>query len=486
MCKTKLNSDAQQSVLADEASLDALLLRFYSTIYHIYGVSSLTTRGFKTLCSARGRKWLRGFWKHPARTYSTTAALERMLTSLKDHITQEQWEHLKTAENPEAWRAAHLNWIKTGKRPNMKKLYRLLKDKNFSNKEFESALNKVFKNHRKLKDFSPEELLLFWYFLAGFVDGDGYLRAGKVTALVLTSGYDGLALFCWFKYLLGGRLDFLKDQNTIQLIFNQSNCNYLELITNLNGKLIHFNKIKGLIAHGKKFGFEYRKANLKLLASTNPECFNTYFQGRFEADGWIIIRRKNQTIPLQYRHELEWWLGQRITARLLSIEIGLAGDKASIDAIASVFGITSRKNSGDNTWRMAAEKSVRSKSTKSQAFYRLVSALCSDGSVLPLTIKGIRLKLALELLSLNLPPLNKNQPVVDKRCIDLLLLWAGFPMHNVKGAFERYQEKLKAKEPKAKKPKTKEPEAKKSKTKEPEAKVPKAPLRRARVYKKKP
>jgi hypothetical protein len=84
-------------------------------------------------------------------------------TSLKDHITQEQWE--KTAER--------MDWIKTGKRPNMKKLYRLLKDK--KNKQFESALNEVFKNHRKLKDFSPEELLLFWYFLAGFVDGDGFL-----------------------------------------------------------------------------------------------------------------------------------------------------------------------------------------------------------------------------------------------------------------------------------------------------------------------
>jgi hypothetical protein len=48
--------------------------------------------------------------------------------------------------------------------PNMEKLYRLLKDK--KNKQFESALNETLKNHRKLKDFSPEELLLFWYFLA--------------------------------------------------------------------------------------------------------------------------------------------------------------------------------------------------------------------------------------------------------------------------------------------------------------------------------
>jgi hypothetical protein len=57
---------------------------------------------------------------------------------------------------------------------------------------------------------------------------------------------------------------------------------------------------------------------------------------------------------------------------------------------------------------------------------------------------------------------------VQKQCIDLLLAWAIFPMHNVKGAFERWSEKQKAK------------------NKEPKAKEPKAPLRRPRFNEKKP
>jgi hypothetical protein len=59
----------------------------------------VTTRGFKTLCSARARKGLRKFLKQ---LKSSTAALERTLASLKDHITKEQWEGLNKIKNGEA------------------------------------------------------------------------------------------------------------------------------------------------------------------------------------------------------------------------------------------------------------------------------------------------------------------------------------------------------------------------------------------------
>jgi hypothetical protein len=124
---------------------------------------------------------------------------------------------------------------------------------------------------------------------------------------------------------------------------------------------------------------------------------------------------------------------------------------------------------------MVAEKSIRSNPINSAQFDSFFSALCHDYSFLFLTIKRIKLKLAQKLFSLNPPLLNKNELVVHKQCIDLLLVWGIFPMPNIKGAFERYQKELKAKQPKAKQPKAKKPKSNQ----------PKAPLRRARIHKKK-
>jgi hypothetical protein len=69
------------------------------------------------------------------------------------------------------------------------------------------------------------------------------------------------------------------------------------------------------------------------------KCFNAYLL--FEADGWITIDCENQTIHLRYRAgTFAPPFGQRITARSLNIMIGLAGDKDSIHALASEFGIS--------------------------------------------------------------------------------------------------------------------------------------------------
>jgi hypothetical protein len=70
-----------------------------------------------------------------------------------------------------AKRQVQLGLINIGQLPNnSEEIFRLIKGKIIAGENFEPELNEVFKNHRKLKDFSPEELLLFFYFLSEQMD----------------------------------------------------------------------------------------------------------------------------------------------------------------------------------------------------------------------------------------------------------------------------------------------------------------------------
>jgi len=355
------------------------------------------------------------------------------------YLSSAQLKLLNRIEQDDFWKHVQLMYIKSKKKGDFTKdLKKLLAINTHLTFNFESELEQAFIKYERLTNMSATRQATFWYWFAGLIDGDGHLRStNKSTEIVVTMGYEDIALLYWLKHLLGGRIVPVKDKQAFRIVFIQSNCEFQTLIQHLNGKLRHPNKIKGLTQICAKFNLKLNDGeNLSKLAQDYSEHFKAYVRGLFDADGSIYVRGARHTILLQSNSATEYWLSRRMTAKSLRIEISIAGEQHLMTLLSKCLGVNCSKSrnkpKADGNPSISYKITVSQSSTKQTSnFTNLCIILTQDCSFLPFTIKHIRLNMLKSFGCLTRPFFFSNHDkVVHEECINWLLTWLLWPIAN--------------------------------------------------------
>jgi hypothetical protein len=360
-------------------------------------------------------------------------------------LSSAQFKLLNRIEQADFWKRVQLMYIKSKKKGDFSKdLKKLLVINTHLTFNFESELEQAFTKYEHLTNMSATRQATFWYWFAGLIDGDGHLRStNKSTEIVVTMGYEDIALLYWLKHLLGGRIVPVKDKQAFRIVFIQSNCEFQTLIQHLNGKLRHPNKIKGLTQICAKFNLKLNDVeSLSKLAQDYSEHFKAYVRGLFDADGSIYIRGARHLTVLEYSSPSEYWLSQRMTAKSLRLVLGITGAKDLINSIGQELQLSLQqslnkpKQDGNESRSYRLGVSLTNPTKFHNSNFEKLFDIIKDYGPVP-TVKKVRLCLILEYLKLPRPFITQNSQIqIHPDFITYLLVWSIWPIAHKKREYE--------------------------------------------------
>jgi hypothetical protein len=126
----------------------------------------------------------------------------------------------------------------------------------------------------------------FFDWLAGLIDGDGYLyirKINRLTSLIITFDLRDEKTAKMIKYHLGGHLQLINGSQAIRFLLYKREDIFL-FINNLNGLIRTPNRIKQFKLVCWKYGVEYKDP-------INLEYNNAWFSGYFDAEGYISYNK---------------------------------------------------------------------------------------------------------------------------------------------------------------------------------------------------
>jgi hypothetical protein len=188
--------------------------------------------------------------------------------------------------------------------------------------DFDNTLiseNLFISDHLK-KHQKPETEEEFGYYLAGLIEGDGYIGGRRIEIAFHT---DDISSAYYIKKRIGyGSVLFLRDKNSVRYVLRKS-AGLERVFSLINGKFLGQSKLDQLICHkyNELFGKPILpKANLDLLT-------NHWLAGFADADGKFgIYISKSQTHKLGYNITLPFRIKQKYPELLILVKQHLGGN----------------------------------------------------------------------------------------------------------------------------------------------------------------